>query len=86
LKQSPPGHGRLLRHFAGKTKRWPGRALGGQASGAPRVRPLDGAPATRDFPRLSVQGDPMGWSAILLIAAFVVATGVLNRIEFGRFD
>jgi len=28
----------------------------------------------------------MGWYAILLILAFVVATGVLNRIEFGRFD
>jgi len=28
----------------------------------------------------------MGWYAILAIAIFVVATGVLNRIEFGRFD
>jgi hypothetical protein len=30
--------------------------------------------------------DPMGWYAVILIVAFVVATGVLNRIEFGRFD
>jgi len=28
----------------------------------------------------------MGWYAIILIAAFVVGIGVLNRIEFGRFD
>ena len=35
---------------------------------------------------LNLRGDPMGWYAIALIAAFIVATGVLNRIEFGRFD
>jgi len=28
----------------------------------------------------------MGWYAIILIVGFIVATGVLNRIEFGRFD
>jgi hypothetical protein len=32
------------------------------------------------------RGDPMGWYAIILIVGFIVATGVLNRIEFGRFD
>jgi hypothetical protein len=47
---------------------------------------LDAAPATRDLPILKSQGDPMGWYAIILIVGFVVATGVLNRIEFGRFD
>jgi len=28
----------------------------------------------------------MGWSAIILIAAFVIGIGILNRVEFGRFD
>jgi len=28
----------------------------------------------------------MGWFAILAIVLFVVAIGVINRIEFGRFD
>jgi len=28
----------------------------------------------------------MGWYAIILIAAFVIGVGVLNRVEFGRFD
>jgi hypothetical protein len=31
-------------------------------------------------------GDPMGWYAVILIVGFIVAVGVLNRIEFGRFD
>ena len=35
---------------------------------------------------LSAKGDPMGWSAIFLIAAFVLGIGILNRVEFGRFD
>jgi prolipoprotein diacylglyceryltransferase len=33
-----------------------------------------------------LEGLPMGWYAILLILGFVVAIGVLNRVEFGRFD
>ena len=32
------------------------------------------------------QGNAMGWYAVILILGFIVATGVLNRIEFGRFD
>jgi len=28
----------------------------------------------------------MGWYAVILIVGFIVAVGVLNRIEFGRFD
>jgi hypothetical protein len=31
-------------------------------------------------------GSFMGWEAIGLIILFVVAIGVLNRVEFGRFD
>ena len=27
-----------------------------------------------------------GWFAIILIAGFALLMGVLNRIEFGRFD
>jgi hypothetical protein len=33
-----------------------------------------------------LEGPPMGWDAIGLIVLFVVAIGVLNRYEFGRFD
>jgi hypothetical protein len=27
-----------------------------------------------------------GWLAIIFIGVFIVAIGVINRIEFGRFD
>jgi hypothetical protein len=39
------------------------------------------------LPGLRVRiGGPMGWFAILAIVLFAVAIGVMNRIEFGRFD
>jgi hypothetical protein len=41
---------------------------------------------SRADPCRTFWGDPMGWYAVALIVAFIVATGVLNRIEFGRFD
>jgi hypothetical protein len=31
-------------------------------------------------------GGPMGWYAIAAIVIFVIVMGVINRIEFGRFD
>jgi hypothetical protein len=31
-------------------------------------------------------GGPMGWYAILAIVIFVLGMGLINRIEFGRFD
>jgi hypothetical protein len=27
-----------------------------------------------------------GWIAIIIIAVFIVAVGVLNKVEFGRVD
>jgi hypothetical protein len=47
---------------------------------------LDAAPATRDLHLALTKETPMGWYAVILIVGFVIATGVLNRIEFGRFD
>jgi hypothetical protein len=41
----------------------------------------------RVISRSAIQkGDPMGWWAIAVIALFIAGIGVLNRVEFGRFD
>jgi hypothetical protein len=48
---------------------------------------LDAAPRARDCRRARLRiGGPMGWFAILAILIFIVGIGVINRIEFGRFD
>ena len=48
---------------------------------------LDAAPLAGDCAQARLRiGGPMGWYAILAIVIFAAGIGVLNRIEFGRFD
>jgi hypothetical protein len=37
-------------------------------------------------PTFKIGGDMGGWGAILIILIFILAFGLLNRYEFGRFD
>jgi hypothetical protein len=46
--------------------------------------PLDAAPRAWDWRTTANRGTTM--EAIYAIAIFVVVIGVLNRLEFGRFD